>query len=249
MNNFVMNPIGGHQFGNRLAQIFMENLSGKNGQPAFWPQEVIDNINQGAMSLAGVELYKRVYLGAAANIKPLILGNDTLQDGLCSFDGQKIPKGSNMVIGHIWLGHGFSAAGTAAAPTAASGLFFQNIIRWYSSYTNAAAATPTTTTFLRDSATSANRVPEELLSAELQVNANGVEIFRKRVRAMFNDSMLAVPELSKGYPLEVPKLLKQETTITANLIFPTGVTIPQTDSSVNHYVEFGLIGIGTKVKA
>jgi hypothetical protein len=229
-------------FENKLARVFLQQ-----GAKELTP-ETIQAIRDQRLQLVGVEYFKRIIISGASSIKTLLLPSDTMTDGVSSFDGNKIPKSEDFILGSIFVAHGFSTATTAAAS-----IFYSNLIPFYQSNANLVAGSGANAiTTLRDASTSNSRVPEELLSAEFRIKINGVQILRKRVRSMFYDSRVAANgsmDIHQGFVLPVPKFVKQESLIEAELVFPGGVTIPQTTGSVEHYFEFALLGVGTKVKA
>jgi len=217
--------------------------------------DITKKINDGTVRINDIQLYKRLYIGSKTSVTPLFISSDQMVDGVCLFNANKIPKDSNFLLTHISLKHANNSGNTTDPATTAMTAallatnFYHNLIPFIYNYVNAAAATPTIGKTERD-VTGKDKVPEELLAADLIVQINGVTIFRRDVRSMFFDTRYVKDiDISKGIELSKKVIVKEDQVINAYLNFPSGVTIPAYGSgATTHCLEFCMWGVGTSIK-
>lgn len=233
-----MENTGKTMFGHPLARVFMDNIEKLN-------QDDFNAIKAGKRQLSDLEYYKKNDVSGASSRKDLNAQADTQLDGVNSFPLSRIPKGGSIAVGSIFIGHAFHTAASAPA-----GLFYNNVIPFFATNSNAAAGTASTIITQRDVSSSTLRMPEELLSAEFILKVDGNEIFKKSVRKMMFDSRFQhIVNVNEGYQLKKPIFIKEDALVEAQLLFPASTTVPGGSASVYHYFEYSLIGVGFKVKA
>lgn len=199
-----------------------------------------------------VTLFKRLCIHGKSSQTPFLSSSDQMIDGISSFNMNKIPKDTNMLLTHVSIKHAFSATPTTDPATNAqiATSFFHNLIPFVYNYVNAAAGTPTIGKAERDNTSGLNRVPEELLGSELVISVGGVLIFKRDVRSMFFDLRVTPKDdYIKGVELTKKVLLVEDQVVNATLVFPSGVTVPAYSSgAVSHMIELCLWGVGTVIK-
>jgi len=225
-------------FSHPLTKVFMDNIEQLN-------TDDFNAIKNNKRQLSDLEYYKRLDISGASSRKDLNTQADTQLDGVNSFPLSRIPVGGSIAVGSIFIGHGFYTA--ASSPTTP---FYNNLIPFFDTNSNAAAGTACTIIKQRDVTSSTLRIPEELLCAEFILKIDGNEVFKKNVRKMMFDSRYHTAQnVNDGFHMKKPIFIKENSLVEAQLLFPASVTVPGGSSSVYHYFEYTLIGIGFKVKA
>lgn len=214
--------------------------------------EITKKINDGNVRINDIQIYKRMAIHGKSSVCPLILSSDTMADGVTLFNSNKIPKDANFLLTHISIKHAFTSAPTTDPPSNAqlAASYYHNIVSFKVTDTNAAAGTARTIATIRDT-DQINRIPEELLSADLTVTIGGILIFKRDVRSMMFDQrgMQLDIDTRKGIELTKKIMVKEDQVINAFLNFPNGVTMPAYSSgTTSHLCEFTLWGVGTSVK-
>ena len=234
------------EFENDFVREFMiRHLAGELGP------DIQKKISDGSVRINEIELYKRMSISGKSSVTPLFVSSDQMVDGVCLFNANKIPKDANFLLTHISLKHAFNAAPTSDPPTTAqiAAAYYHNLIGWKITNTNAAAATPITIATVRDT-DQVNKVPEELLAADLVVSIGGVVVFKRTVRSMFFDPRISVGiDVKKGVELLKKIMVKEDQVVNAYLNFPSGISITAYGSGTStNLVEFTLWGVGTSIK-